>query len=186
MSDVTGFTPETALHRFRKREPPSSVYQLPKSKMTRTWLTGTPAAAATDFRASRIISPTVLVAVDFRSPSAPSLKSGHNYWNHFDSGTQQRIEDIGREVHDLMFKPTMELPAKTLDLPVAGQGYGPHVLPFTFDLVNVCNRVGVADSSNKSVKDDGLTDDPTEDRQYRTWPKSGGFFGDSVRITHPR
>jgi hypothetical protein len=59
-----------------------------------------------------------------------------------------------------MFKPPIELPVKTLDLPVAGQGYGPHVLPFTFDLVNVCNRVAVADSSNKRVKDDGLPDDP--------------------------
>lgn len=85
--------------------------------------------------------------------------TGHNYWKSFDSGTQRRIEDIGHEIHDLMFKPPIELPVKTLDLPLAGQGYGPHVLPFAFDLVNVCNRVAVADSATKRAKDDGLTHD---------------------------
>jgi hypothetical protein len=96
--------------------------------------------------------------------SAPALTSrailrggtGHNYWHRFDSGTQARIEDIGRQIHDLMFKPAIELPVKTLDLPMAGQGYGPHVLPFVFDLVGLCNRLAVPSSGKKN---DELPDD---------------------------
>lgn len=92
--------------------------------------------------------------------SAPALSSrailrggtGHNYWNRFDSGVQKRVEDIGREIHELMFRPPIELPVKTLDLPVAGQGYGPHVLPFVFDLVALCNRVTLP-SSGKNAEE---------------------------------
>jgi hypothetical protein len=67
--------------------------------------------------------------------------TGHAYWKRFDSGVQNRIEEMGREIHDLMFRPLIELPIKTLDLPMAGQGYGPHVLPFVFDFVNIANKV---------------------------------------------
>lgn len=77
--------------------------------------------------------------------------SGHNYWNKFNSDVQDQIEALGKDVYDLLFAPTLTLPVKTLDVPVAGHGYGPHVLPFVFDLVNLINDVPVADSSNKRV-----------------------------------
>lgn len=78
----------------------------------------------------------------------------------FSPEIQREIEDLGGEIHRLMFSPTIELPLKTLDIPVAGQGYGPHALPFVFDLVNITNRVLVADSSNKKAKDeDGFVAD---------------------------
>lgn len=85
--------------------------------------------------------------------------TGHNYWKRFDSGIQSRIEEMGREIHDLMFRPLIELPIKTLDLPMGGQGYGPHVLPFVFDLVNISNKVSAADSSNKRVKEEEFPED---------------------------
>jgi hypothetical protein len=46
--------------------------------------------------------------------------SGHNYWDKFDAGTQDRIESSGKEVHDLLFDPTLTLPVKTSDIPNAG------------------------------------------------------------------
>ncbi|TZG29638.1 DUF262 domain-containing protein [Sphingomonas montanisoli] len=86
--------------------------------------------------------------------------SGHNYWDKFSAATQRRIEELGREIFALMFNPNIEQPIRTLDLPMAGQGYGPHALPFVFDLVNIANKVQVADSSNKRVKEeDGFIDD---------------------------
>lgn len=85
--------------------------------------------------------------------------TGHNYWGKFNSGMQSRIEALGGEISGLMFKPVLDLPIRTLDLPIAGQGYGPHVLPFAFDLVNVANRVSVADSTNKKAKDEDLVED---------------------------
>jgi hypothetical protein len=86
--------------------------------------------------------------------------TGHDYWDKFDPDTQARIEGLGKEVFDLLFSPSLTLPIKTLDVPVAGQGYGPHVLPFVFDVVNLTNKVGIADSSRKR----GATDDLQEDQ----------------------
>lgn len=88
--------------------------------------------------------------------------SGHNYWDKFDTPTQLRIEEFGKEIHNLLFLPSLTLPIKTLDVPMAGQGYGPHVLPFLFDLINVTNDVPVPDSSHKKIgKADELAPDPT-------------------------
>lgn len=86
--------------------------------------------------------------------------TGHSYWDKFSAEKQRAIEDLGGEIHRLMFSPNIDLPLKTLDVPMAGHGYGPHALPFVFDLVNIGNRVLVADSSNKKVKDeDGFFED---------------------------
>lgn len=86
--------------------------------------------------------------------------TGHNYWEKFSRETQARIEEYGREIYQLLFEPNLELPVKTLDLPVAGQGYGPHVLPFLFDFLNLINEVNVPDSSNKSLnRDEVLAED---------------------------
>ena len=86
---------------------------------------------------------------------------GHNYWDKFEEAVQARIEELGKEIYDLLFSPTLDLPIKTLDVPLAGQGYGPHVLPLLFDLVNVANDVPVPDSSHKKItKADELPPDP--------------------------
>jgi hypothetical protein len=87
---------------------------------------------------------------------------GHNYWAKFDPDSQRQIEDLGGEIHRLLFDPGLEIPIRTLDLPVAGYGYGSHVLPFVFDLVNITNKVQVSDSSNKKVKEaeEGFLLDP--------------------------
>ncbi|PSJ59299.1 GmrSD restriction endonuclease domain-containing protein [Pseudaminobacter soli (ex Li et al. 2025)] len=80
--------------------------------------------------------------------------TGHNYWQAFDAEIRAKIEDLSREIHNLLFEPNLNLPIKTLDLPVAGQGYGPKTLPFVFDLVNLVNRVQAKDSSHKNAVDD--------------------------------
>jgi hypothetical protein len=67
--------------------------------------------------------------------------TGHNYWEKFHADTQIKIEELGKEIHEWLFTPTLSLPLKTLDVPMAGNGYGPHVLPFIFDLVGLLNNV---------------------------------------------
>lgn len=86
--------------------------------------------------------------------------TGNEYWKAFDAETRAAIEDLGREVQTLLFEPTLTLPIKTLDIPVAGQGYGPRILPTVFDLVNLANRVSVKDSSHKRATSEGLPSDP--------------------------
>ena len=88
--------------------------------------------------------------------------TGNSYWRKFPESTRADIEDLGREIHALLFEPRITLPIQTLDLPPAGFGYGPGVLPFVFDLVNLVNSVAVPDSSNKRIttKEPTLVDDP--------------------------
>jgi hypothetical protein len=85
--------------------------------------------------------------------------AGHNYWDKFTEETQEEIENLGGEIHKILYEPPLTLPIRTLDVPLAGQGYGPHVLPFLFDLVNLVNDTGIADSSHKRVKEEKLPDD---------------------------
>lgn len=90
--------------------------------------------------------------------------TGHSYWKKFSEENRTKIEELGREVYDLLFKPSISMPISTLDLPTAGQGYGPHVLPMLFDLVNIVNDVQVADSTRKQKgKDEALKIDPNGD-----------------------
>ena len=86
--------------------------------------------------------------------------TGHNYWEKFSSEVQSKIEDLGAEVYRLLFKPDLHYPIKTLDLPVAGHGYGPYVLPFLFDLLNLINDVAVPDSTHKRLnKEENISED---------------------------
>lgn len=80
--------------------------------------------------------------------------TGNPYWRAFDTGTQAQIETLGAEIHSLLFKPEFDLPLRTLDLPLAGFGYGAAVLPFLFDLVNLINDLPILDSSHKRIDKD--------------------------------
>jgi hypothetical protein len=93
------------------------------------------------------------------SRAVPRGGTGHNYWKRFDEEAQTRIEELGREIFRLLFEPRLVLPVKTLDVPVAGQGYSPHVLPFVFGLVNLANRVAAADSTRKCIQNDLFSED---------------------------
>lgn len=89
--------------------------------------------------------------------------TGNNYWNKFPDNRQEIIGTLGREINALLFEPVLNLPIKTLDLPLGGAGYGPKALPFVFDLINLINRLQVADARNKRiVKDEFPTDDTGE------------------------
>ncbi|HEX3944000.1 MAG TPA: DUF262 domain-containing protein [Rhizomicrobium sp.] len=75
--------------------------------------------------------------------------TGHSYWDKYLPEVQKRIEDLGGEIHKLLFEPSLTFPINTLDLPMAGLGYGAHVLPFVFDLVVLVNEAHIPDSSQK-------------------------------------
>jgi hypothetical protein len=86
--------------------------------------------------------------------------TGHNYWSKFTPEIQGKIESLGGEIYKVLFEPGLSLPVKTLDVPMAGPGYGPNVLPFLFDLINLVNIVSVPDSSHKRDRNDTFPDDP--------------------------
>jgi 5-methylcytosine-specific restriction endonuclease McrA len=91
--------------------------------------------------------------------------TGNEYWRRFDEPTRLQIEQLGSEVHKLLFAPDYDLPIKTLNLPLAGFGYGSTVLPFVFDFVNLANDVAVPDSSHKNAPKEETGYEPDPDGQ---------------------
>lgn len=77
--------------------------------------------------------------------------AGHQYWKGFAAETQEEIVSHAKKIHGALYDPPLEKPVKSLDLPVAGSGYGS--LPFIFDLVNISNSVSVPDSTKKGSKE---------------------------------
>jgi len=96
--------------------------------------------------------------------------SGHEYWRHFsNSDARNRVPQLGREIYNLMFTPELESPIKTMDIPLAGFGYGPAVLRLAFDLVALANGLDEPDSTrtiNDSSSDVQNDDTGTETVQH--------------------
>jgi hypothetical protein len=70
---------------------------------------------------------------------------------------QAEIKTLGTAIYSALYEPPLDTPIKTLDIPVAGRGYG--TLPFVFDLVNMSNSVKIPDSTNKKAIKDNLPKD---------------------------
>lgn len=74
--------------------------------------------------------------------------AGHKYWAHFEPGRQAEIERSARKVHDALYKPALESPSKTLDVPVGGRGYS--TLPFIYEFLSWQRvRAGVEDGKDE-------------------------------------
>jgi hypothetical protein len=78
--------------------------------------------------------------------------TGHAYWRAFPEPENSEIVKLSAALHDTLFKPALQLPIKTLDIPLAGFGYGASTLPFAFDLISIANGIDVSDSTAKSKK----------------------------------
>ncbi|MEH1838383.1 MAG: HNH endonuclease [Nostoc sp.] len=82
---------------------------------------------------------------------------GHKYWSSFSDETQYQIQEIAKEINEILFAPKLKTPIKTLDIPVAGKLYSSQTLPLIFDFLNVVNNL---DFNNKGINDD-LTGEAT-------------------------
>lgn len=81
-----------------------------------------------------------------RKPNALAARAlihagtGHKYWSAFAETVQNSIETTAREVYDILFVPSLEVPIKTLDLPVAGRSYSASSVQLVFDFINFLNK----------------------------------------------
>ncbi|MDO8377401.1 DUF262 domain-containing protein [Phenylobacterium sp.] len=89
--------------------------------------------------------------------------AGHRYWDHFSNEeARRRSPALGEEIYKLLYEPKLEPPLKTVEVPLAGIGYGVAVLRLAFDLVALANQLPVADSTRKAkATDPELEKDPT-------------------------
>lgn len=116
------------------------------------WVMGEAAKAESSFfkinQKATLIDPTELDMIKSRhKPNSLAARAliragtGHKYWSAFSESAQDEIERIARDVYEMFFKPAIEAPIKTLDLPIAGRGYSADSIKMIFDLVNVVNKI---------------------------------------------
>lgn len=136
------------------------------------WVHGDAGKAETSFfrinQEATPIDQTELEMIEARAePNALAARAlirsgvGHKYWSAFPKPNQEEIERHAREIYDTLFKPVLEEPIKTLDLPVAGRGYSAGSVKLMFDFVNLAN--GLIEGQKTKTK--GKTGQEKEDRR---------------------
>jgi len=85
---------------------------------------------------------------------------GHKYWSKFTTEIQDKIQDLAKEINEILFSPQLQTPIKTLDIPIGGRLYSGQTLPLILDFVNIVNNIG-SDFKNS------LPDDETGEETIR-------------------
>lgn len=62
---------------------------------------------------------------------------GYKYWNVFEQELSQKIQHEAEIINDLIFKPQLLTPIKTLDLPLGGKNHASNSLSMVFELVKL-------------------------------------------------
>ncbi len=86
--------------------------------------------------------------------------SGHKYWSQFDEQNQAKIEELSRQLHELMFSPEIEFPIKTLNLPHGGRASPISAYDILMDIFGY-----VIEDSNRPIDGSDLySDDDTGEK----------------------
>lgn len=128
------------------------------------WVEGDVSSAEKSFyninQQGAVINPTELSLIKSRkNPSCIAARAimrmglGHKYWSDFSDEKQLEIEQISRELYELMFLPKLQTPIKTLDIPMCGK-HNNSSLPIIYEFVKICNE-------NSSEERADLTGDTT-------------------------
>ncbi|WP_449416394.1 GmrSD restriction endonuclease domain-containing protein [Phormidium nigroviride] len=81
--------------------------------------------------------------------------SGHKYWSGFPQEKQDKIEELAKEIHQLIFEPKLKNPIKSLDVPIVGNLSYSEKLELILEFVNIVNNI---------EKDNQLGNDSTGDK----------------------
>jgi hypothetical protein len=101
--------------------------------------------------------------------------TGHKYWSKFDGKIQNDIENLSKEINEILFSPKLQTPIKTLDLPLAGKGYSSQTLTLILDLTNITNDI---------TNDTDLPDDETGNETINFLRKTKKILS-RISGTHP-
>ena len=82
--------------------------------------------------------------------------SGHKYWSQFEEHRRTQIEDLARNLHEILFSPEIEFPIKTLNLPHGGRASPISAYDILMDIFGyvVEGSTEVADNSSLYKDDD--------------------------------
>ncbi len=111
------------------------------------------------------IDPTEMQIIENRNkPNAISARAivragvGHKFWSGFTTENRLETEQLAKAIHTLFFEPPIKTPVKTIDLPMAGQGYSPAALRLVYEFVNTVNDSRTLTSTKKLPDDTSGTD----------------------------
>lgn len=79
---------------------------------------------------------------------------GHKYWSSFSQDKQQAVQITAEEINDILFKPSLKTPLKTLDIPVAGQSISSQAQLLVLEFVNTVNQIQDTDSLDNDLVGD--------------------------------
>ncbi|MBI1245976.1 MAG: DUF262 domain-containing protein [Alphaproteobacteria bacterium] len=142
----------------------SKVRALAHAKVPLLWVPGSDATKAEKAffainQSAVEIDPTELKILNARSkPNAVAARAivrnatGYKYWAPFSQDAQKAVVETAKSIYEALYRPPLQSPPKTEELPVAGLGYGSQTLPLIFDLVNISNGLPVEDSSKSKRK----------------------------------
>lgn len=105
------------------------------------------------------IDPTELKILNARTePNAIASRAivrnatGHKYWEKFSEAGKIELEATAKKIYSALYSPPLDLPIRTVELPIAGHGYGSQTLPLIYEFVNVANNIPVKDPSKEPQK----------------------------------
>lgn len=77
---------------------------------------------------------------------------GHKYWSDFSAEIQAEIQKVSKEIHNIIYNPTLSTPLKTLDIPIGGKLTSAQSLPLILEFVNMSNNI--SPNFSKDLDDD--------------------------------
>lgn len=80
--------------------------------------------------------------------------TGHKYWSSFSSDIQDQIQSLAKEINEILFKPALQTPIKTLDIPIGGKLYSYQTLSLILDFVNITNEINWDATAEEIENDD--------------------------------
>lgn len=76
--------------------------------------------------------------------------NGYKYWKDFDDSVQKEIENVSKDISDILFLPKTQKPITTLDVSIAGKNQMD--LQFVYDLIIYSNET-IPDNDDKDGND---------------------------------
>lgn len=76
---------------------------------------------------------------------------GHKYWSSYEDSIQSTIQNIAKEINEIIFQPSLKSPIKTLDLPLGGKNFSSQGQSLILELVNKTNDVTANNNENDDV-----------------------------------
>ncbi len=82
--------------------------------------------------------------------------TGHKYWSNFSNEIQNEIQEIAKDINDILFLPKLQTPTKTLDIPIGGPIFKAQTLPLVFEFINIVNNIEEKEIGNDIIGSDTI------------------------------